>query len=123
MATLIGVSWSLTGVLSSTVFASDVDDYPEAFERCLSCHAYHEDEPLLTGPSLWQVFGRPIATYPEFDYSPALKSIQGRWDRETLDRFLTNPNAFAPGTKMELGGIRNAAERAEVIAFLETLRE
>ena len=107
---------------ASTAFADDSDDDPEAFERCLSCHAYHEGEPLLTGPSLWQVFGRPIAAYPEFDYSPALKAIQGNWDRDTLDRFLTDPNAFAPGTKMELGGIRNAAERAQVIAFLETLR-
>lgn len=111
----------LLGALPFAVAASDVDDYPEAFEPCLSCHAYHEGEPLLTGPSLWQVFGRRIATYPGFDYSPALRSIQGTWDRETLDRFLTNPNAFAPGTKMELGGIRSAAARAEVIAFLETL--
>lgn len=117
-----GLITALLGTLPFAALADDADDYPEAFEACVSCHAYHKDEPLLTGPSLWQVFGRPIASSPGFDYSPALKALQGTWDRPTLDRFLTNPSAFAPGTRMELGGIRNAAARAEVIAFLETLR-
>ena len=46
----------------------------------------------------------------------------GTWDRATLDRFLAAPQVFAPGTQMTLGGVRNAADRAAVIDYLETLR-
>lgn len=57
---------------------------PEAFDPCLSCHAYEPDDTPLEGPSLWQVYERPIASLPGFDYSPALARIGGRWDRATL---------------------------------------
>jgi cytochrome c len=88
---------------------------------CTSCHAYAPDEPPLEGPSLWQVAGRRIASLEGFDYSAALRQVEGRWDRATLDRFLTAPQAFAPGTRMKLGGVRSAADRAAVLDFLETL--
>jgi cytochrome c len=97
-------------------------EVPEPVEACLSCHTIDPDEPLLEGPTLWQVVGRPVASLPGFEYSAALRSHGGRWDRATLDSFLTAPQAFAPGTAMTLGGVRNAADRALVLDFLETLR-
>jgi cytochrome c len=103
--------------------ADSVDrDVPEPVEVCLSCHAYQPDEPQLEGPTLWQVVGRPIAGVDGFDYSEALRRQQGYWDRETLDRFLSEPQAFAPGIQMTFGGVRNAADRKVVLDFLETLR-
>jgi cytochrome c len=95
---------------------------PAAFDPCLSCHAYEPDDAPLEGPSLWQVYGRPIASLPGFEYSPALARIEGRWDRATLERFLAAPQAFAPGTLMTLGGVRNAADRAAILDFLATLQ-
>jgi cytochrome c len=95
---------------------------PEAAEVCLSCHAIAADEPALEGPTLWGVVGRRIASAADFEYSDALRRQQGDWDRAKLDRFLAAPQAFAPGTQMTLGGVRNAADRAAVIDFLETLR-
>lgn len=95
---------------------------PEPAERCVSCHALTADEPPLEGPTLWQVVGRPVASVPDFDYSDALESLGGVWTRERLDRFLTAPQAYAPGTRMELGGVRSAADRKVVLDFLETLR-
>lgn len=95
---------------------------PEPAERCLSCHAMTPDDPPLEGPTLWQVVGRPVATVPGFEYSAALKALGGTWTRARLDRFLAAPQEFAPGTRMGLGGVRNAADRQVVLDFLETLK-
>ena len=100
----------------------DVPDVPEAVEACVSCHAFGPDDPVLEGPTLWGVVGRPVASVAGFDYSAALRGLRGTWTSERLDRFLASPQAYAPGTKMELGGVKNAADRAKVIEFLGTLR-
>jgi cytochrome c2 len=107
-------------------WASDPDEerlpVPEPAERCVSCHALTPDEPPLVGPTLWQVVGRPVASVPGFEYSAALKALGGVWTRARLDQFLTAPQSFAPGTKMELGGVRHASDRDLVLDFLETLK-
>jgi cytochrome c len=94
---------------------------PAEVEPCLSCHAYQPDSEPMEGPSLWGVVGRRIASVEGYDYSPALKGVDGTWDRATLDRFLSNTKAFAPGLRMTLGGVRDPADRAVVLDFLERL--
>lgn len=111
---------SLEGMASSEAVDAALE-VPEAFEVCLSCHAYQPDEPELEGPSLWQVVGRRIASVHSFNYSAGLRKVEGHWDRATLDRFLAAPQAFAPGINMTFGGVRNAADRTVVLDFLETL--
>jgi cytochrome c len=101
--------------------AADEPQVPEAFERCIACHTYQKDEPLQEAPPLWGIVGRKVASVEGFDYSPALKSLGGAWDRARLDRFLANPKAMVPGTQMKLGGIPDPAERAAVLDFLEQL--
>lgn len=104
-------------------WASDDVEVPEPAEVCLSCHSLSPDEPVLEGPTLWQVVGRPVASVPGFDYSDGLARLRpGRWDRDALDRFLAAPQAYAPGTAMTMGGVRSAAARAQVLDFLATLR-
>jgi len=118
-----GVYWTLLCVVTlAGVAIADEREFPDAFEVCTSCHSYERDEPALVGPPLWGVVGRRIASVEGYDYSPAMKAITGTWDRATLDRFLTNTKAFVPGAKMEMGGVRSAADRAKVIDFLERLR-
>jgi len=116
----------LAGLPAVAVNASRDDEgaarVPGPAEVCLSCHAIAADEPALEGPTLWGVVGRRIASAADFEYSAALRRQEGAWDRAKLDRFLAAPQAFAPGTQMTLGGVRNAADRAAVIDFLETLR-
>ncbi len=101
--------------------ASDEPRVPEAFEPCLACHSYLKDEPLQEAPPLWGIVGRKVASAEGFDYSPALKSLAGTWDRPRLDRFLTNPRAIVPAPQMTMGGIPDPAERAAVLDFLEQL--
>jgi len=101
--------------------AADESQFPESFEACTACHSYQQNEPLLEGPPLWGVIGRSVASADGYEYSPALRAAGGAWSRARLDRFLANPEVFAPGTKMDMGGVRDAAERAAVLDFLELL--
>ena len=98
-------------------------DVPEPVEVCTSCHALRPGEPALEGPLLWGVIGRPVASLPEYEYSGALRAMDGVWTRERLDRWIAGPAAVTPGTKMTLGGVRSAADRKVVLDFLETLRD
>ena len=101
--------------------AEGESQFPESFEVCTACHSYEQDEPLLEGPPLWGVIGRRVASVEGYEYSSALRATGGAWDRARLDQFLSNPQVFAPGTKMDMGGVRDAAERADVLDFLELL--
>ena len=85
------------------------------------CHA---TEPGVTklGPNLAGVVGRKAGTEPGFDYSAAMKSFGKVWDAATLDTYLTNPAKLVPGGKMVFVGLKDATQRANVIADLETLK-
>ncbi len=89
---------------------------------CKACHGTTSKAPRSVGPNLWGVVGRPIASAAGYSYSPALRAVGGEWTRETLDVFLSDPQAFAPGTAMTIS-IEDDQERANVIAFLETLKD
>jgi cytochrome c len=69
------------------------------------------------------VVGRKIASVPDFNYSSGLKSKEGDWTYENLDKFLTNPRDFAPGTKMTFAGIKKPEQRAAVIAYLRSITD
>lgn len=96
---------------------------PEEAHVCLACHALRPDEAEMEGPPLWDVVGRAVASAEGYEYSDALRQKGGTWTRERLDRWIAGPVSVTPGTKMTLGGVRNAADRKVVIDFLETLRE
>lgn len=68
--------------------------------------------------------GRPIAGgSARYGYTDALSSVGGRWNPATMDRWLVNPARFAPGTTMRFAGIADPLERADIIAYLETLSD
>ena len=76
-------------------------------KACLACHVFDKGGPNKTGPDLWDVVDRPIASHEGFAYSDDLKSHSGdKWSFENLDKFITNPKGFAPKTKMTFGGIK-----------------
>jgi cytochrome c len=120
-STTVGLAQDGAIELDARIAAADLELGAEAFETCASCHAYERGEPAMIGPNLRGVVGREIAGESDFDYSPAMRSLNGRWDREQLDRFLASPKTYAPGTAMNSAGVRDPAERAAVIAYLETL--
>ncbi|MCF3947577.1 c-type cytochrome [Acidiphilium iwatense] len=90
--------------------------------QCAACHSVAAGQNGI-GPSLYGVYGKPAASVKGFQFSPALKSAHIVWTAAALDKFLANPQADVPGTKMPYMGMPNAANRADVIAYLATLSD
>lgn len=90
--------------------------------QCAICHS---DQPGVNkiGPSLFGVVGRHTGSEPGYDYSVANKNANIVWTPAVLDRYIADPQQVVPGTKMPYGGLHNAAKRANLIAFLETLQK
>jgi cytochrome c2 len=93
-------------------------------KKCGACHTFAEGEPHKIGPNLWDVVNRPIAGAPGYEYSPDMQAHAQQaqtWTFEHLNTFLQNPKGVVPGTKMAFAGLKNDAERANVIAYLRSL--
>jgi cytochrome c len=92
------------------------------FQRCAICHNNTKGGPALIGPNLFGIVGRKAGTFPGFFYSPAMKSAGFVWTNAKLDAYITSPPQVVPGNKMTFGGISNATQRADLIAYLDTLK-
>lgn len=90
------------------------------FKPCQACHKLEADAHGV-GPSLYGVVGRDIGSAGGFAYSDELTTLPGDWDAEALVAFLGNPKEYAPGTKMVFRGIRSPEDRADLIAYLDSL--
>jgi len=109
--------------LAVLLASADVAKGEAAHKKCLACHDFAKGGPNKTGPELWDVVERPIASHEGFAYSDALKAHSGdKWTYENIFAFLNNPKAFAPGTKMTLS-VKSPTERANILAYLRTLSD
>jgi cytochrome c len=95
------------------------DDSGETiFKRyCAVCHSVEAGKNKI-GPSLHGVVGRPAGTAPNYSYSDANKKSGITWTEANLDKYLTNPRAMVPGTKMLFAGIKDPEQRKAVISYL-----
>jgi cytochrome c len=108
----------LTILLFLLAFATPEQTGKELFvRRCSGCHSPDLNK---EGPSLRGIYGRKSATAPGFAYSDALKKATIRWDDQSLDRWLTDPDAMVPDTDMAFR-VSDSAERKAIIAYLKTL--
>ncbi|MFG1345775.1 cytochrome c family protein [Xanthobacter autotrophicus DSM 431] len=90
-------------------------------KKCAACHNFQEGAGAKVGPDLYGIVGRPVASAAGFAYSAAMKAKGGDWTPEALNTFLTNPKAAVAGTAMAFAGIPKEAERADLIAYLNSL--
>jgi cytochrome c len=86
--------------------------------RCAGCHSIDQHR---IGPRHRGLVGRRAGTEPGFDYSPALRASGVTWTPQQLDRWLQNPGALVPGTRMGFR-LASAQERQAIIAYLQTQR-
>ncbi len=96
-------------------------------KQCQACHNFQEGQGAKVGPDLYGVVDRPIASVSGFNYTDALKGaaqkLGGKWSFDALNKWLTKPSAVAPGTAMTFAGLTNEKQRANVIAYLDTLSQ
>ena len=88
------------------------------FQDCAACHRL-EAGANNVGPSLHGIFTRKAGEIADFRYSPAIKRSGIVWTPETLDKFITDPQALVPGNRMPYAGMPDAAARDDLIAYLE----
>ena len=111
MGAMIIAGLAASTLAGGTAFAQAKGD-PVAgkkiFMRCIACHAVQPGAGAKMGPNR-----------PGFKYSAAMQKAKIKWDDATLDKWLTRPAAVVPGTSMAFAGLPNAADRANVIAYLK----
>lgn len=86
--------------------------------RCVACHSPDANR---VGPRHRGVVGRKAGSLPDFNYSKAVKNSNIVWDEQTLDKWLTNPQAFISGQRMNFK-VADPTDRADIIAYLKTLK-
>ena len=125
MRRLVGGWWCVVGgivvafVVASTrpVRAADPEKGKAVFEQCAACHSLGEPGDF-DGPSLKGVIGRKAGSLEDYRYSAAMKRSDVTWDAGTLDKYVTDPQAFIPGNRMAFGGIADKQQRDDLIAYL-----
>ncbi len=107
--------------LEELLAVADLGKGEKVFSKCKACHKL-EDGANGTGPHLFGVVNRAIGSIGGFGYSSVLAENGGNWDAANLDAFLEAPKKYAPGTKMSFNGLKKPADRANLIAYLETVQ-
>jgi cytochrome c len=117
----IAIVAALGSLTVQQALGADVDAGKAVFHaKCTICHSISQGQNRV-GPSLFGVVGRKAGTAPNYSYSEAMKTSGKTWDAATLDVYLTNPRGTVPGTKMAFGGLGDATDRANLIAYLSTV--
>ncbi len=88
------------------------------FQDCAPCHKL-EAGANNVGPSLHSIFTRKAGELADFRYSPAIRRSGIVWTPETLDKFVTDPQALVPTNRMPYAGMASAGDRADLIAYLQ----
>lgn len=104
--------------------AGNADEGKNIFrKKCMGCHTAAKGEPDRTGPNLWGVVGREKGASEGYRYSAPMKALGGVWNEADILGFIAGPRTFLPDTKMTFAGIKNEQERADILAFLNTLKD
>ncbi len=97
---------------------ADLANGQRTFALCRSCHTINAGGMNMTGPNLHGLFGRKAGTVEKFNYSDVVKNAGFTWDAAHLDKWLADPKADLPGTRMTFMGVKDPKARTDLIAYL-----
>ena len=100
----------------SGAVAADAAHGKQVFAACAACHS---DKPDAIGPSLKDVYGRRSGAQQDFRYSPAMLRAALTWDDANLRDYIKDPQAKVKGNRMPFGGLSDAKDIDDVIAYLK----
>lgn len=92
------------------------------FIQCRACHTVQRGGTNGVGPNLAGVMGAKVGTHAGYKYSTAMAKAALTWTPATMDAWLKRPAAVVPGNKMAFPGMANPKARADMIAYLQTLK-
>lgn len=109
--------------ITTLLASASVEKGETAVKKCHACHTFTKGGPNKVGPNLWGIVGRHRAVEPGFNYSSAMKDKGGNWTIEELNLFIKNPKGDIPGTAMGFAGVSREKERADILAYLNSLSD
>jgi cytochrome c len=128
VAVVAGIIWALRieplgasgpQTAEGTRFAATPAGADGPLKKCVVCHSVEAGGTLRVAPPLHGIVGARKARADWYGYSPALRKAEGKWTEADLDKFLTSPSKFLPGTTKTFLGIPDPKERADIIAALK----
>ena len=102
---------------------ASIEDGKKVSSKCTACHGFNSGGNNRIGPNLWGILGKAKAEASGFKYSDSLKGLGGIWSIEDMNLWLKSPKKYAPGNSMAFVGLRKDKDRANLLAYLNSMSE
>lgn len=126
LTTLIGLMITVSAIAEEVaVPEGDAVAGKKVFNKCKACHSNAKGARHRVGPNLWGIVDKGIAEAEKYKYSKAYQAKKGElvWSEDVLFAYLEKPRTYIKGTKMVFPGLKKEKDRADLIAYLKTLKD